>query len=73
MENLVIHTPYIRLDQAMKLASFVASGAEAKALVQEGAVAVNGTVCTQRGKKLYDGDCFSFGDAAACISSKGEA
>ena len=73
MEKLTIQTSHIRLDQAMKLASFAASGAEAKALVQEGAVLVNGSVCTQRGKKLFNGDCFSVGDSAACISSTVEA
>lgn len=69
MEKLAIYTSHIRLDQAMKLASFVASGAEAKTLVQEGAVLVNGAVCTQRGKKLFNGDYFSVGDMEARISS----
>lgn len=61
MEKIEIHTDYIRLDQALKLAVLVGSGAEAKALIQEGEVTVNGEVCTMRGKKLRDKDQVSLG------------
>jgi ribosome-associated protein len=44
----------------MKLANIVPTGGSAKAEIQEGFVTVNGEVCTMRGKKLYDGDKFSF-------------
>ena len=44
----------------MKFANIVYSGGEAKALIQEGEVLVNGEVCTMRGKKLRDGDTFTF-------------
>ena len=44
----------------MKLAGMVDAGVEAKFAVQDGEVSVNGEVCTQRGKKLFDGDTFSF-------------
>lgn len=59
-ESIVIHTDYIKLQDAMKLANLVYSGGEAKLLIQEGAVKVNGEDCTMRGKKLYPGDSFAF-------------
>ena len=55
-----ISTEYIKLQDAMKYANIVYSGGEAKALIQEGEVKVNGEVCTMRGKKLYPGDKFGF-------------
>ncbi len=57
---LGISTEYIKLQDAMKLADLVPSGGQAKVLIQEGRVLVNGEVCTMRGKKLYPGDRFSF-------------
>ncbi|MDY3051914.1 MAG: RNA-binding S4 domain-containing protein [Ndongobacter sp.] len=60
MDVIAIHTPFIRLDQALKLANAVSSGAEAKMLIQDGQVLVNDEICTMRGKKLVSGDrvCF---------------
>ena len=57
---VVIHTEFITLQDAMKFANIVYSGGEAKALIQEEQVKVNGEVCTMRGKKLYPGDKFEF-------------
>ena len=57
---VVIHTEFIKLQDAMKYANIVYSGGEAKTLIQEGEVKVNGEVCTMRGKKLYKGDKFEF-------------
>lgn len=57
---VVISTEFIKLQDAMKFANIVYSGGEAKALIQEGEVLVNGEVCTMRGKKLRDGDTFTF-------------
>ena len=57
-----ISTEYIKLQDAMKFANIVYSGGEAKTLIQEGEVKVNGEVCTMRGKKLYPGDKVSFAD-----------
>ncbi len=56
---VVIETEFIKLEAAMKL-SHAFSGGTAKTLIQEGAVCVNGEICTMRGKKLYPGDTFSF-------------
>ena len=57
---VAITTEFIKLQDAMKYANIVYSGGEAKALIQEGEVLVNGEVCTMRGKKLRTGDKFSF-------------
>ena len=57
---VVITSEFIKLESAMKLANIVPTGGSAKAEIQEGFVTVNGETCTMRGKKLYDGDKFSF-------------
>ena len=57
---VAISTEFIKLQDAMKYANIVYSGGEAKTLIQEGEVLVNGEVCTMRGKKLYNGDKFTF-------------
>ena len=57
---VVIHTEFIKLQDAMKFANIVYSGGEAKQLILEEQVLVNGEVCTMRGKKLYPGDTFGF-------------
>jgi len=57
---LPITTEFIKLQDALKYANLVYSGGEAKTLIQEGEVKVNGEVCTMRGKKLRPGDTFSF-------------
>lgn len=56
MEKILIHTEYIKLDSLLKLAGLVETGGEAKLLIQDGQVQVNGEVCTMRGKKLRAGD-----------------
>ena len=61
MEKIEIRTEYIKLDAALKFSALAASGGEAKTVIAEGLVAVNGEICTMRGKKLRDGDVVSFG------------
>ncbi|HIX05062.1 MAG TPA: RNA-binding S4 domain-containing protein [Candidatus Fournierella pullicola] len=56
MEKILIHTEYIKLDSLLKLAGLVETGGEAKLLIQNGQVQVNGEACTMRGKKLRAGD-----------------
>ena len=51
---------YIKLGQALKAAGLVQTGADAKFLIQDGKVAVNGETEYQRGKKLHEGDVVSF-------------
>lgn len=60
MEIIHLREEYIKLGQALKAAGFVDSGVEAKIVIQEGLVKVNGTVETQRGKKLTDGDVVEY-------------
>ena len=67
METITITTEYIKLQDLLKLAGVVYTGGEAKVLIQEGAVTVNGEVCTQRGKKLRPGDAVRLGDAALTV------
>lgn len=57
---VVIGTEFIKLEAALKYANAVESGGMAKTVIQEGAVTVNGEVCTMRGKKLHPGDRFAF-------------
>ena len=59
-QSLAIHTEFIKLQDALKFANIVYSGGEAKQMILDGLVTVNGEVCTMRGKKLRSGDKFSF-------------
>jgi len=56
METIKLRDEYIKLGQALKAAGLVDSGVEAKDVIVNGLVKVNGSVEVQRGKKLYDGD-----------------
>jgi len=60
MEAIQISDEFIKLGQAMKLAGLVSSGVEAKVVIQNGEVTVNGEVDTRRGRKLYPQDVFSY-------------
>lgn len=60
MIPVVIGTEFIKLEAALKYANATESGGEAKAVIQDGLVAVNGEICTMRGKKLYPGDKVSY-------------
>ena len=60
MEKITIETEYIKLDSLLKFAAVVGTGGEAKYVISEGMVTVNGEVCTMRGKKLRPGDRVSF-------------
>lgn len=60
MNEIKIKDDFIKLGQAMKLAGLVDSGVDAKFIIQDGEVKVNGSVCLQRGKKLCPGDTFSY-------------
>ena len=55
-ERVKIETPFIKLQDLLKFSGAVETGGEAKVLIQEGEVKVNGQVCAMRGKKLYPGD-----------------
>jgi len=56
MIEIKLRDEYIKLGQALKASGLAASGVEAKIVIQDGEVTVNGVVCTERGRKLHDGD-----------------
>lgn len=60
MEIIKLRDDYIKLGQALKAAGLVESGVDAKLVIQDGYVKVNGQRQTQRGKKLYNGDIVEF-------------
>ena len=68
--TITIKDEFIKLGQAMKLAGLVESGAEAKDVIVDGLVKVNGEVDTRRGRKLYPGDKFSYGNKECVVASK---
>ena len=51
-----IHTEYIKLQDLLKFAGAVETGGDAKLIIQEGRVSVDGETCTERGRKLRPGD-----------------
>ena len=60
VEEIIIRDDFIKLGQAVKAAGLVESGVEAKIIIQEGQVTVNGQVETQRGKKLIGGEVVEY-------------
>ena len=71
MDNeIFIRDEFIKLGQALKLAGLVESGVEAKIVVQDGQVKVNGSVETQRGKKLVVGDVVEYDGKKFKVSQK---
>lgn len=62
MEHIKIrqNEEFIKLGQALKAVGAVESGVEAKEVIQEGLVLVNGEIDTRRGRKLYEGDLVEF-------------
>ena len=60
MKEIKIETEFIKLEQIMKFASMVQTGGEAKMLINQGLVLVNGEICTQRGKKIRQSDVIEF-------------
>ena len=60
MNVIYLRDEFIKLGQALKAAGVVDSGVEAKEVILEGLILVNGEVDTRRGRKLYEGDVVSF-------------
>ncbi len=60
MQIIKLREDFIKLGQALKAGGLVDSGVDAKVVIQERLVRVNGSIETQRGKKLYDGDVVEF-------------
>lgn len=60
MEEIIIKGPFIKLDSLLKFSGLCMTGGEAKFSVLDGLVKVNGEVCLQKGKKIFDGDTVEF-------------
>ena len=60
MKTIKLRDEYIKLGQALKAAGLVSSGVDAKMVILDGLVTVNGHTELQRGKKIYDGDIVEF-------------
>lgn len=67
MEEIVLRDEFIKLGQAIKAAGLVESGVEAKIVIQDGEVKVNGVVETQRGKKLFGGEVVEYNGSSIII------
>ncbi|KNZ42553.1 RNA-binding protein [Acetobacterium bakii] len=62
MQIIEINTEYIKMDQLIKFAGIVVNGSDAKFMIADGLVRVNGELCTQRGKKIRNGDIVEIQD-----------
>lgn len=60
MKIIKLRDEFIKLGQALKAAGLVESGVDAKEVIVQGLVVVNGEIETRRGRKLYDGDEVEF-------------
>ena len=67
MEEIILRDDFIKLGQAIKDAGWVESGVEAKIVIQDGEVKVNGVVETQRGKKLFGGEVVEYNGSSILI------
>ena len=66
-QSIKITTEFIKLDALLKFASMVNSGGEAKMLIQDGQILVNGEVCKMHDKKIRSGDKVTYGDKEVVI------
>lgn len=62
MRQIEVSGEYIKLGQLLKLAGITGSGSDAKMLIQDGQIKLNGSVCTERGKKVRSGDIIKYLD-----------
>ena len=60
MQEVFIKTEFIKLGQALKLSGFVGSGTDAKYVIKDGLVRVDGETETRRGRKLFGGEIVTF-------------
>ena len=67
MEEIILRDDFIKLGQAIKAAGLVESGVEAKIVIQDGEVKVNGVVETQRGKKTFGGEVVEYNGSSILI------
>lgn len=69
MDQIEIKDEFIKLGQALKLAGIAESGVDAKIMIEEETVKVNGKTETRRGRKLYDGDAVEARGMSFTVSS----
>ncbi len=69
-EEIEISGEFIKLDSLLKFAGITETGGIAKEIIQAGKVSVNGEVCTQRGKKIREGDTVYIGEIGAGLKVK---
>ena len=69
MERVTIHTPFIKLDALLKFSALTGTGGEAKNVISDGLVGVNGETCLQRGKKCYPGDKIAAGGSRLIVKA----
>lgn len=69
-KDIFITTENIPLDKVIKFSGIAGTGGQAKMLIQDGLVKVNGEICLSRGKKLKAGDCFEFENVIYNVKSK---
>lgn len=70
MQTVIIDTEIIKLDALLKFSGIAETGGDAKLMVQDGEVKVNGEVCTQRGKKIRPGDVIEIGDLEFTVKAQ---
>jgi ribosome-associated protein len=70
VEYIEINTEWIKLEQLLKFAGVFDTGGQAKEVIQNGEVYVNGEICTMRGKKIRKDDKVSIGDIIIEVTSK---
>jgi ribosome-associated protein len=71
MRDIEVRGDVIRLGQLLKVAGLADSGGEAKAVLAEGVVTVNGEPETRRGRQLHDGDVVTLGDESVRVVAEG--
>lgn len=72
-ETIAIHTPFIKLDALLKFSALVGTGGEAKMLITEGQVLVDGEPCLQRGRKITPGMTVQLDDIELVVTEAGSA
>ena len=70
MQTVKINTEFIKLEQLLKWAGAVDSGASAKAIIIEGNVKINGKIEIQRGKKVRPGDIVELGGTTMKVEAE---
>ena len=73
MKEIMINTEFVKLQQLLKIAGLVGQGSDAKWLIKDGNVLVNGVICTERGKKIKNNDTVEIdGEKFICKSNIGD-